>query len=335
MSEDAHKSEPPEAQFSQLKDDSAPDAAVEKIDPARPSAPPPAQKRKRLRELLQETDLLPVEMPVRKLKSISRRDFLICTVGAAASLATFYWLLPDETRVLIAGMFGSARLDTLAARVGLNSDRKTTLLANTLTFDDDVAEALYSKDRSVPTYSKSAVTPNLINNYDGQTPDPSYIATWRLELTGLASGKDVSLTAGYLRSNFKHYEDITRLVCVEGWSAIAWWGGLRFADLLAAYPPCPDSKWAKLESSVNLDSDGNSDPYYVSIDLPTAQHPQTLLATHHNGSLLEVGHGAPVRLVAPMKLGLKNIKAVTKISYSREEPTDYWNDRGYSKYDGL
>jgi DMSO/TMAO reductase YedYZ molybdopterin-dependent catalytic subunit len=235
----------------------------------------------------------------------------------------------------LAGMSGSSKLDTLASRVGLTAAGKTKLLGNLLTFDDDVASALYSKDRSVPTYSKSEITPNLVNNYDGQTPDPGYLQTWRLTISGLASGKDVSLTSEELRSKFRRYDEVTRLVCVEGWSAIAWWGGLRFADFLAAYPPAKGAKWAKLESSVNLDADGNSDPYYVSIDLPTAQHSQTLLATHHNGKILEVEHGAPIRLLAPMKLGLKNIKAITSISYTASEPADYWNERGYSKYDGL
>ena len=123
---------------------------------------------------------------------------------------------------------------------------------------------------------------------------------------------------------------------------IAGWGGLRFADFLKAYPPMPGAKWARLDSSVNLDSDGNSDPYYVSIDLPTAHHPQTLLATHQNDVHqqmvpLTVEHGAPLRLLVPMKLGLKNIKAITKITYMAQEPKDYWSDegRGYSRYDGL
>ena len=95
------------------------------------------------------------------------------------------------------------------------------------------------------------------------------------------------------------------------------------------------AKWARLESSVNLDSSGNPDPYFVSIDLATAHHPQTLLATHFNGKPLTVDHGAPLRLLAPVKLGLKNIKAITRISYMRDEPKDYWAERGYSRYDGI
>ena len=110
---------------------------------------------------------------------------------------------------------------------------------------------------------------------------------------------------------------------------------MRFADFLAAFPPAPGAKWAAIESAVNLDGSGGSDPYYVSIDLPTARHPQTLLATHWDGRPLPVEHGAPLRLLAPMKLGLKNIKAITAIRYGADEPRDYWAERGYSKYDGL
>jgi DMSO/TMAO reductase YedYZ molybdopterin-dependent catalytic subunit len=134
---------------------------------------------------------------------------------------------------------------------------------------------------------------------------------------------------------FAHHEQVSRLVCVEGWSAIAWWGGLRFDELLRAHPPAPGARWVQLISDVNLDWRGGSDPYYVSIDLDTARHAQTLLATHQNGVPLTVAHGAPLRLVAPMKLGLKNIKAITRITYMRDEARDYWGERGYSAYDGL
>jgi DMSO/TMAO reductase YedYZ molybdopterin-dependent catalytic subunit len=136
-------------------------------------------------------------------------------------------------------------------------------------------------------------------------------------------------------TRFSVHEQVTRLVCVEGWSAIAWWSGLRFDDLLRAYPPKSQAKWVRVESSVNLDASGNPDPYFVSLDLATARHPQTLLATHFNGQPLTVDHGAPLRLLVPVKLGLKNVKAITKITYVAEEPRDYWAERGYSRYDGI
>ena len=156
-----------------------------------------------------------------------------------------------------------------------------------------------------------------------------------MTLDGLASGLAASLEIRTLLNRFQSHDQITRLVCVEGWSAIAWWSGLKFEELLRAYPPVSQAKWAFIESSVNLDPNGNPDPYYVFIDLPTARHPQTLLATHYNGKPLTVEHGAPLRLIASMKLGLKNIKAITRITYTVDEPKDYWAERGYSRYDGI
>jgi len=220
------------------------------------------------------------------------------------------------------------------ATFGLSKPRRSKLLAGILTFDDDVAKAMYSPERLVPTYTKSEVT-NLRVTYFGGAPDPSYIPGWRLTLRGLRSGRAETLTIDDLRRQFIIRDQITRLVCVDGWSAIAWWSGLRFNELLHAYPPTDNAKWAKLESSVSTDGMGHSDPYFVSIDLPTARHAQTILATQRNGLPLTVEHGAPLRLVAPMKLGLKNIKAITEITYSVEEPQDFWGNLGFSHYDGI
>src|SRR5215469_4089877 len=257
------------------------------------------------------------------LRRWTRRDVLLFGAGAAAAVAAGGALLPQAT----------------LKRMGIiheneNWPGKEWLLNKSLRIDDDVAEALYSKNRLVPTYTKSQITP-LKNNYNGATPEPGYIAGWRLTLDGLASGLSVSLNIRNLFGSFQVHEQITRLVCVEGWSAIAGWAGLRFDDLLRTYPPMSQAKWVRLESSVNLGPWGNPDPYYVSLDLSTARHPQTLLATHLNGKPLTVEHGAPLRLLVPVKLGLKNIKAITRITYTHDEPADYWAKRGYSRYDGI
>jgi DMSO/TMAO reductase YedYZ molybdopterin-dependent catalytic subunit len=294
---------------------------------------PARARRPGLADLVRERPEVPIEIPRARLSAGTRRDFLLFSAGVLASAAGAWWLLPDRTRRRLAGD-SRERLDSLAARLGLTRDRAEGVLDRALTFDDDVAEALYSRDRRVRTYDRSQVTP-LRNNYDGQTPGPGYLPGWRLRLSGLASGSAQSLSIGDLEARLPAHEQVTRLVCVEGWSAVAWWGGVRFADLLEAFPPAPGARWAALGSSVNLDGAGQPDPYYVSIDLETARHPQTLLATRLGGRALPLEHGAPMRLLVPMKLGLKNIKAVTDIAYSAAEPPDYWNERGYSKYDGL
>ncbi len=263
-----------------------------------------------------------IEMAPARLLQLTRRDVLLFGAGALAALAGAGFLLPQNT------------LGRLGIRGKMKYPGKEWFLNQALRIDDDVAEALYSGNRMVPTYNKSQIT-DLKNNYNGATPDPGYISGWNLTLDGLASGLTISLDIRNLMTRFSIHEQITRLVCVEGWSAIAWWAGLRFDDLLRAYPPISQAKWARVESSVNLDASGNPDPYFMSLDLATACHPQTLLATHFNGQPLTVDHGAPLRLLVPVKLGLKNVKAITKITYSAEEPEDYWGERGYSRYDGI
>lgn len=269
-----------------------------------------------------EQPLPAIEIAPRVLRYQSRRDFLAFGAGALAVLAGSAFLLPQET------------LGRIGIHRKMDSPGKEWFLNRALRIDDDVAEALYSSNRRVPTYTKSQITP-LKNNYNGSTPDPGYIPGWKLTLDGFASGPSISLDIRSLLSRFSVHEQITRLICVEGWSAIAWWAGVRFDDLIRAYPPMSQGKWARVESPVNLDASGNPDPYFMSIDLATARHPQTLLATHFNGQPLTVDHGAPLRLLVPVKLGLKNVKAITRITYVAEEPRDYWAERGYSRYDGI
>jgi DMSO/TMAO reductase YedYZ molybdopterin-dependent catalytic subunit len=278
---------------------------------------------KKFQGAFSERPIEPIEVEPSILRRWTRRDVLLLGAGTLATLAVGGSQLPRN-------MLQRLGLD----QAGTTEPESKWLLNKALRLDDDVSTALYSQHHLVPTYTKSQITP-LKNNYNGATPDPGYIPGWRLILGGLSSGLAVSLDIEAVLARHRLYDQITRLVCVEGWSAVAWWSGLRFDDLLHAYPPVSEAKWAHLESSVNLDANGNPDPYFVSIDLVTAQHPQTLLATHLGGKPLTVEHGAPLRLLAPMKLGLKNIKAITRITYTRDEPPDYWAKRGYSRYDGI
>jgi DMSO/TMAO reductase YedYZ molybdopterin-dependent catalytic subunit len=305
--------------------DASPSSSVEPVPGTDEVVPPIAVEPvflKKHQSFFEERPLSVIEMTPRILRYRSRRDLLLFGAGAAAALACAGVLLPQAT------------LGRMGVRRNINARWKEWLFNKTLRIDDDVAEALYSGNRRVPTYTKSQITP-IKNNYNGATPDPGYISGWNLTLEGLASGLSVSLDIRKLMNRFSVHEQITRLVCVEGWSAIAWWAGLKFDDLLHAYPPKSQAKWARVESSVNLDASGNPDPYFASIDLATARHPQTLLATYFNGQPLTVEHGAPLRLLVPVKLGLKNVKAITRITYSTEEPKDYWTQYGYSSYDGI
>jgi DMSO/TMAO reductase YedYZ molybdopterin-dependent catalytic subunit len=319
------KPEAVEAIKQQVDTDPSPSSPIEpapRTDEVVPSIAVKPVFAKNSQSFFEEKPLPVIEMAPRIMRYRTRREVLAFGIGAMTMAVSTGFLLPKAT------------LNRLGVRRDVSSPGKEWLLDKALRIDDDVAEALYSRNRMVPIYTKSQITP-IKNNYNGATPDPGYISGWNLTLEGLSSGLSVSLDIRKLMNRFPVHEQITRFVCVEGWSAIAWWAGLRFDDLLRAYPPKSQAKWARVESSVNLDASGSADPYFVSIDLATARHPQTLLVTHHSGEPLTVEHGAPLRLLVPVKLGLKNVKAVTRITYSAEEPRDYWTPFGYSSYDGI
>jgi hypothetical protein len=128
------------------------------------------------------------------------------------------------------------------------------------------------------------------------------------------------------------HELVTQFKCIEGWSQIAHWGGVRMADLLAVYPPQkgPDGK---LPRYVYMETP-NGD-YYVGYDLEICRHPQMLLVTELGGQPLTQFHGAPLRLHAPMKYGYKQIKRIGLIAYTNLKPDDYWTKLGYDWYAGL
>src|SRR5258708_668508 len=196
----------------------------------------------------QEQPAQVIELAPQVLRHWTRRDVLLFGAGAIAALAGGGSLLPRST------------LGRLGIALGnKNWPQKEWLLNRALRIDDDVAEALYSRNRLVPTYTKSQITP-LKNNYNGATPDPSYIPEGRLTLDGLASGLSVSLNIRNLLASFRLNEQITRLVCVEGWSAIAWWGGGRFVDFLPGYPPISHAELAPVAASGHLRALPNPQP---------------------------------------------------------------------------
>lgn len=121
---------------------------------------------------------------------------------------------------------------------------------------------------------------------------------------------------------------VIRHVCVEGWAAIVQWGGVRLRDLIALTQPQSSARYVYFTSG---------DGYYESWDMPSALHPQTLLAYQMNGQPLPVDNGAPLRLAAPIKLGYKQSKWVTKVTIMNQLPSKkgYWEDQGYEWFAGL
>jgi hypothetical protein len=128
------------------------------------------------------------------------------------------------------------------------------------------------------------------------------------------------------------HEMVTQFKCIEGWSQIVHWGGVRLADLIAAYPPQRNAD-GKLPRYVYMETP-NGD-YYVGYDMNVCLHPQTLLVTEMGGTPLTQYHGAPLRLHAPTKYGYKQIKRIGLIAYTDQQPDDYWTKLGYDWYAGL
>jgi DMSO/TMAO reductase YedYZ molybdopterin-dependent catalytic subunit len=131
---------------------------------------------------------------------------------------------------------------------------------------------------------------------------------------------------------------ITRHDCVEGWSAIGQWGGVPLGAFLRLVRPTPKARYVVFRC---FDRSPDGDPYYESLDLGQAAHPQTLLALDLNGKPLDPDHGAPVRLRVPTQLGYKSAKWVRRIELAAElgglygGNGGYWEDQGYEWYAGI
>ena len=127
------------------------------------------------------------------------------------------------------------------------------------------------------------------------------------------------------------HELVTQFKCIEGWSQVAHFAGVRMADFLELYPPAPVD--GKVPLYVYLETpDGD---YYCGYDMHVMRHPQTLLVTEMMGQPLTQFHGAPLRLHMPTKYGYKQIKRIGLIAYTNDRPDDYWTKLGYDWYAGL
>lgn len=187
--------------------------------------------------------------------------------------------------------------------------------------DDAVSHALFSETRLAPTFDASEIGEARVNSMIGIEDDPA--ADWKLEVDGASP-----LSLDQVKALPK-IEQITQFKCIEGWNYIMKWGGVRFSDFAAAHAPAGASEkpWVALETP-----DGE---YYVGLDRASAMHPQTLLAYEMNGQPLSKGHGAPLRLLIPVKYGIKNLKRVGKITFSDARPKDYWAENGYDYDSGF
>ncbi len=150
--------------------------------------------------------------------------------------------------------------------------------------------------------------------------------------TGLAPGTPGLLLTMDDVTRLPKHELVTQFKCIEGWSEIVHWGGVRLSDFIEAYPPAKNAS-GQLPKYVYMETP-NGD-YYCGYELKECMHPQSTLVTEMAGRPLEQFHGAPLRLHMPIKYGYKQIKRIGLIAYTDEKPDDYWTKLGYDWYAGL
>lgn len=219
-----------------------------------------------------------------------------------------------------------------------DADGIPAVLRKLLNTNEKVANVYFSPTHLAPTYPASrAANPPRVNGMeglDGEVDLDNYQI--RVEQPGR---KPVNISIDEVKKLPQH-DLIFNFKCVEGWSQIQHWRGVRFADFVAHYGlgtrsgQAPSANnLADFYSYVGMETpDGG---YYVGLDMPSALHPQTLLAFSMNDQPITAKHGAPVRLIIPVKYGVKNLKRIGTIHFADERPRDYWAEEGYDYHLGL
>ena len=205
------------------------------------------------------------------------------------------------------------------------SDGVAWPLRDALKTNEGLSKAYFRDTRMARTFAPSEVEEPRQNGDVGLAEDVD--PNWKLTVAG-ASAQPLSLTMDEIKTLPK-VEMITQLNCIEGWSRVLKWGGVRFRDFAARHAQ------GNLDPNgyVALETPGRE--YYVGLDMASALHPQTLLCYEMNGEPLPDDHGAPLRLVIPIKYGIKNLKRIGKIAFTKTRPPDFWAERGYDWYAGF
>jgi DMSO/TMAO reductase YedYZ molybdopterin-dependent catalytic subunit len=206
-----------------------------------------------------------------------------------------------------------------------NQEAVQKLLWGMSHWNDKVQDWLFDPSRLAPEFPESRITrPFPFNAYYGieevRKVDP---ASYRLEVSGLV-GQNRLWTLPELYA-LPRTSQITRHICVEGWSAIGKWSGMRFSDFLQRIGADTTAKYVGFKCA---------DDYHTSIDMPTALHPQTLLTFWFGDEILPAQYGFPMKLRIPTKLGFKNPKHITALYVTNNYPGGYWEDQGYNWYSG-
>ena len=247
--------------------------------------------------------------------------------GMAASLTDFSRreIASVERRLFMKRGLSLGALTLISGCDVTNQQSVQKLLASMSRWNDRVQDWIFDPKRLAPEFPESAITrPFPFNAYYAidqvRTVDPG---TYRLEISGLVREKRPwTLPELY---KLPQTSQITRHICVEGWSAIGKWTGVRFSDFLDRIGADTTARYVGFKCA---------DDYYTSIDMPTALHPQTLLTLGFGDQILPAEYGFPMKLRMPTKLGFKNPKHIMALFVTNTYPGGYWEDQGYNWYSG-
>ena len=193
-------------------------------------------------------------------------------------------------------------------------------------FNDKVQAFMFRPNHLAPTYREDQVVkpPRFNAYYDIEDIVPVDASTWKLELAGLIQDQR-SWTAQQIYA-LPEQEWIIRHICVEGWDYIGQWSGVNLRYFLERIGADLTAKYVSFKCA---------DDYYGSIDMATALHPQTILATKYAREPIADPFGFPLRLRTATKLGFKNPKWITAIEVTNTYPGGYWEDRGFNWHSGI
>ena len=236
-------------------------------------------------------------------------------------------LLPEPSRRLF--LRGAGSLGALAVLGGcdiIDGDTSEHALRVVSRFNDRVQALLFNPHTLAPEYPESAITrPFPFNGYYSQDEAPDVDGeTYQLEIGGLVDNKKPwTLPELY---KLPEVSQVTRHVCVEGWSAIGSWQGVKLSDFLKMIGADLTAKYVWFQCA---------EGYSNTIDMPTALHPQTQLTLKFDHQFLPRAYGFPIKIRIPTKLGFKNPKYVTAMWVQNNDAGGYWENQGYNWFSGL
>ena len=250
-------------------------------------------------------------------------------------------------RRALAGVAGGGTLlVTGCDKVGGNESFASLLSAGE-SLSRGVRDAIGSSHQTLAQeFTKADLSPTFRGNGNTEVDDDDYkalavqgFADWRLVVDGLVEAP-ASLSLAELRA-LPSRTQITRHDCVEGWSAIGQWTGVQLARVLEMVKPQAAARYVVFHCADSFEEGEGTTPYYESIDLQDAYHPQTLLAYALNDAALPVTNGAPLRLRVERQLGYKHAKYLMRLelvadyAHIGDGKGGYWEDQGYQWYAGI